>query len=147
MDNREIGTRIRLARRDAGLTQEKLAEKIGVPADKLAETIATYNHAAETGMDWDCYKPADWMVPMNEAPYYAVKASLGTDGAFGGVEIDEHMQAKAADGGTVDGLVVVGDLASGRFLNMAGIKKQILNDMSFAVSSGYVAGTYVGEHF
>ena len=26
MDNREIGTRIRLARRDAGLTQEKLAE-------------------------------------------------------------------------------------------------------------------------
>ena len=30
MDNREIGTRIRLARRDAGLTQEKLAEKIGV---------------------------------------------------------------------------------------------------------------------
>ena len=30
MDNREIGMRIRLARRDAGLTQEKLAEKIGV---------------------------------------------------------------------------------------------------------------------
>ena len=30
MDNREIGARIRLARRDAGLTQEKLAEKIGV---------------------------------------------------------------------------------------------------------------------
>ncbi len=128
-------------------TVEELAEKIGVPAKKLAETIATYNHAAETGMDWDCYKPADWMVPMNEAPYYAVKASLGTDGAFGGVEIDEHMQAKAADGGVVAGLFVVGDLASGRFLNMAGIKKQILNDMSFAVSSGYVAGTYAGEHF
>ena len=30
MDNREIGARIRLARRDARLTQEKLAEKIGV---------------------------------------------------------------------------------------------------------------------
>ena len=28
MDNREIGTRIRLARRDAGLTQEKLAEQL-----------------------------------------------------------------------------------------------------------------------
>ena len=55
------------------------------------------------------------------------------------------MQAKAAAGGLVDGLFVVGDLASGRFLNMAGIKKQILNDMSFAVSSGYVAGTYVGN--
>lgn len=126
-------------------TVEELAEKIGVPPQKLKETIDTYNHAAETGMDWDCYKPAQWLTPMNEAPFYAVKASLGTDGVFGGVEIDEHMQAKAAAGGLVDGLFVVGDLASGRFLNMAGIKKQILNDMSFAVSSGYVAGTYVGN--
>lgn len=126
-------------------TVEELAEKIGVPPQKLKETIDIYNHAAETGMDWDCYKPAQWLTPMNEAPFYAVKASLGTDGAFGGVEIDEHMQAKAAAGGLVDGLFVVGDLASGRFLNMAGIKKQILNDMSFAVSSGYVAGTYVGN--
>ena len=128
-------------------TVEKLAEQIGVPAEKLRETIETYNHAAETGMDWDCYKPAEWLTPMNEAPYYAVKAGLGTDGAFGGVEIDEHMQAKAADGGLVDGLFVVGDLASGRFLNMAGIKKQILNDMSFAVSSGYVAGTYAAQKY
>lgn len=123
-------------------TLEELAEKIGIPADRLAETVAAYNHAAETGMDWDCYKPAQWLTPISEAPYYAVKASLGTDGAFGGVEINEHMQAKAADGGLVDGLYVVGDLASGRFLNMAGIKKQILNDMSFAVSSGYLAGTH-----
>jgi fumarate reductase flavoprotein subunit len=96
-------------------------------------------------MDWDCFKPAGWLTPMNEAPFYAVKASLGTDGAFGGVEIDENMQAKAAEGGVVPGLYVVGDLASGRFLNMAGIKKQILNDMSFAVSSGYVAGTHAAE--
>lgn len=44
-------------------TVEELAEKIGVPADKLAETIATYNHAAETGMDWDCYKPATGWCP------------------------------------------------------------------------------------
>ena len=58
-------------------TVEELAEKIGVPADKLAETIATYNHAAETGMDWDCYKPADWMVPMNEAPLLCGKGLSG----------------------------------------------------------------------
>jgi fumarate reductase flavoprotein subunit len=126
-------------------TVEELAQKIGVPAENLKATMDAYNTAAETGMDWDCFKPADWLAPMNEAPYYAVKASLGTDGAFGGVEIDENMQAKAADGGVVPGLYVVGDLASGRFLNMAGIKKQILNDMSFAVSSGYVAGTHAAE--
>ena len=122
-------------------TIEELAEKIGVDAENLKETIRDYNIAAETGMDWDCYKPAEWLAPMNEAPYYAVKASLGTDGAFGGVEINEKMQVKAAAGGLVEGLYAVGDIASGRFINMAGIKKQILNDMSFALSSGYLAGT------
>lgn len=128
-------------------TVEELAEKIGVPAEALEKTIADYNTSAETGMDWDCFKPAQWLEPMNEAPYYAVKASLGTDGAFGGVEINEYMQAKAANGGVVEGLYVVGDLASGRFLNMAGIKKQILNDMSFALSSGYLAGTHAAERY
>ena len=120
-------------------TLDALAEKIGVPTDHLKETVATYNHAAETGMDWDCFKPADWLTPIDEAPYYAVKATLGTDGAFGGVEINENMQAKSASGG------VVGDLASGRFLNMCGIKKQILNDMSFALSSGFIAGTHASR--
>ena len=123
-------------------TVADLAAAIGVDAEALQQTIADYNAACETGMDWDCYKPAEWLVPLNEAPYYAVKTSLGTDGAFGGVEINEHMQVKAASGGVVDGLYCVGDLASGRFINMTGIKKQILNDMSFAVSSGYVAGTH-----
>ncbi len=125
---------------------EELAEKLGLPADKLVETVNAYNKACEEGMDWDCYKPAQWLEPINEGPYYAVKASMGTDGCFGGVEINENMQAKAAAGGVVDGLYVVGDLASGRFLNMAGIKMQILNDMSFAVSSGYTAGTHAAEN-
>lgn len=56
------------------------------------------------------------------------------------------MQVKAAEGGLVEGLYCVGDLASGRFLNMAGIKKQIINDMSFAYSSGYTAGTHAAEN-
>lgn len=55
------------------------------------------------------------------------------------------MQAKAKDGGVIDGLYVTGDLASGRFLNMKGIKVQLLNDMSFAVSSGFVAGSHAAS--
>ena len=127
-------------------TIEELAEMLELPVENLKKTIADYNTAAETGMDWDCYKPAEWLQPMNEAPYYAVKAGMGTDGAFGGVEIDSKMQAKAAAGGTVPGLYVVGDLASGRFINMASIKKQVLNDMSFALSSGYLAGQNAAEY-
>ena len=122
-------------------TLDELAEKLGINAEGLKQTVADYNEACVTGEDWDCYKPKEWLVPMNQAPYYAVAASLGTDGAFGGIMIDPNMQVKAAAGGLVGGLYAVGDIASGRFLNMAGIKMQYLNDMAFAVSSGFVAGT------
>ncbi len=125
---------------------EELAVKLGTDPAALCETVAQYNKACEEGMDWDCYKPAQWLEPINEGPYYAVKASMGTDGCFGGVEINENMMVKAAEGGLVENLYAVGDLASGRFLNMAGIKKQILNDMSFAVSSGYIAGTHAAQN-
>lgn len=125
---------------------EELAQMLEIPAEALKETIDSYNGYCAEGMDWDCYKPTEWLEPINEGPYYAVKASMGTDGVFGGVEINENMQVKAAAGGVVEGLYCVGDLASGRFLNMAGIKKQIINDMSFAYSSGYTAGTHAAEN-
>ena len=125
---------------------EELAEKMGLPADALKETVDTYNKNCREGMDWDCFKPSEWLNPIVEGPFYGVKASLGTDGAFGGVEIDGDMRAKAANGGVVNGLYVVGDLASGRFINMAGIKKQILNDMSFALSSGFLAGEHAAGY-
>jgi succinate dehydrogenase/fumarate reductase flavoprotein subunit len=124
----------------------ELAQKLGIDPAALQETVDTYNEACKTGMDWDCFKPSQWLSPLATAPFYAVKASLGTDGAFGGVEIDANMRAKAQAGGVVDGLYVVGDLASGRFINMAGIKKQILNDMSFALSSGFLAGSHAAEY-
>ncbi len=126
----------------------ELAEKMGLDPAALQETVDTYNKNCAEGMDWDCFKPSEWLQPMDKPPYYGVKATLGTDGAFGGVQIDENMRAKAAQGGVIGGLYAVGDLASGRFINMSGIKKQIINDMSFAVSSGFLAGedaaAYVG---
>ena len=129
-------------------TVEDLARQLGIDPAALRETVDRYNAYCGDGMDWDCYKPSEWLSPIHRAPYYAVKASLGTDGAFGGVQVDENMRVKAASGGVVDGLYATGDICSGRFINMAGIKKQLINDMSFAVSSGYLAGTdaaaYVG---
>ena len=121
-------------------TIQELAGMLDIPADALADTIQRYNGYCRDGKDWDCYKPESYLQPIT-GPFYAVKAEMGTDGAFGGVEIDPLMRAKAATGGLVDGLYVVGDLASGRCINMAGVKKQIINDMSFALSSGFIAGT------
>jgi fumarate reductase flavoprotein subunit len=114
---------------------------MGIDPAALKETISNYNRYCEEGFDRDCFKEKEYLVPCNQAPYYAVRAKLGTDGAFGGVLVNGDMQAYRQDGSLIDGLYVTGDFASGRFVNMTGAKVQILNDMSWALASGFLAGT------
>lgn len=122
-------------------TVESLAEQMGIDPAALRETVEHYNSYCGEGFDRECFKQKEYLVPCEKAPYYAVRAKLGTDGAFGGVLVNGDMQAYRADGSLIDGLYVTGDFASGRFLNMAGMKVQILNDMSWALASGFLAGT------
>ncbi len=120
-------------------TPEELAQKMGVPADTLKETIAHYNQCCENGFDDEYFKPAKSLVPLT-GPYFALRCNLGTDGAFGGVLVDENMQAHKEGGGLVEGFYVTGDFASGRFVNDLGFKRQIINDLSWAYASGLIAG-------
>jgi fumarate reductase flavoprotein subunit len=120
-------------------TLKELAEKMGVSAKDLKATVAAYNASCDAGMDRDYFKPAKNLVPMNKPPYYAVKGNLGTDGAFGGVLVNPDTQAYRDGGGLVEGLYVVGDFASGRFINMGGVKVQVINDCSWAFAGGFIA--------
>lgn len=120
---------------------EELAQQMGVDPTALKATVDNYNRYCAEGFDRDCFKEAQYLTPCNRAPYYAVRGKLGTDGAFGGVLVNGDMQAYREDGTLIDGLYVTGDFASGRFINMAGVKVQLLNDMSWALASGFLAGT------
>lgn len=124
-------------------TVEELAAQMGVDPDGLAQTVNDYNHYCAEGFDRECFKEREYLVPCVKAPFYAVQAKLGTDGAFGGIQVNGDMQAYRKDGSLIDGLYVTGDFASGRFINMAGVKVQVLNDMSWALASGFLAGTNV----
>ena len=120
-------------------TIEALAGKMGISPEALKETVNAYNASCKAGADWDFFKPAKDLVPLNKGPYYAIKGILGSDGAFGGVRVNPDMQAYKKDGGLVDGLYVVGDFASGRHIVMAGVKVQVINDCSWAFASGFIA--------
>ena len=124
---------------------EELAQKAGLDPDALARQVEEYNQDCRSGFDRQCFKDAAYLVPLERAPYYAMKAELGTDGAFGGVLVNGNMQALRRDGTPVEDLYVVGDFASGRFINMAGVKVQLINDMSWALASGFIAGTRAGS--
>jgi fumarate reductase flavoprotein subunit len=125
---------------------EALADKIGVNKANFLETIREYNKSCKEGRDWHFFKREDSLVPLSKPPYYALFGKLMTDGAFGGVRVNPEMQAYRSDGGLVDGLYVTGDFASGRFINLGGVKRQVLNDISWAFSSGFLAGTNAGQY-
>ncbi len=122
-------------------TPRELAARIGVDEDAFCRTLETYNASCAEGKDWAFFKPSVDMAPLETGPYYAIGGKLDTDGAFGGVRVNANMQAYGTDGGLVDGLYVTGDFASGRHISLGGVKKQVLNDMSWALSSGFIAGT------
>ena len=124
-------------------TLEELAGKMGIDPGTLKETVTTYNASCEAGADWDFFKPARDLVPLNKRPYYAVKGTLGSDGAFGGVLVNPDMQAYKQGGGLVEGLYAAGDFASGRHIVMGGVKIQVINDCSWAFASGFIAASSV----
>lgn len=130
----------------AAASVEELAGKMGIDPFALRATVDEYNASCREGRDWNFCKPTDALVPLDREPYYAIGGKLNTDGAFGGVRVNENMQAySTADGALVPGLYVTGDFASGRHISLGGVKRQALNDMSWALSSGFIAGTHAGN--
>lgn len=126
-------------------TVRGLGQQIGVDPAGLEETVQLYNQSYEAGEDQEFFKPYADMLPFAEGPYFAIEGKLATDGAFGGVRVNPEMQAYRAEGGLVPGLFVTGDFASGRHIVQGNVKKQVLNDMSWALSSGFMAGTHAAE--
>jgi fumarate reductase flavoprotein subunit len=112
---------------------------MGIHPENLKATIEHYNEMCETGVDSEFFKDPEQMLPFTKGPFYAVSGGLGTDGAFGGVLVDENIRAFSKDGGLVTGLFVPGDFSSGRYLNIRNNKVQIINDLSWAFASGWLA--------
>jgi fumarate reductase flavoprotein subunit len=127
-------------------TLEELADKIGVNKKNFLETVKKYNEDCANGEDTEFFKDKDNMVPINKPPYYASLGTLGTDGAFGGILVNPDIQAYKAGGGVIEGLYVTGDFASGRHINRGGVKHQVINDLSWAFTSGFLAGTNAGKY-
>ena len=125
-----------------GATLKELAEKAGIDCEGLTKTVADYNQMCAAGFDREFFKDPEQLVPFGDGPFYAIKGQLSTDGAFGGIQVDKDTRAYAdpAAKTVVPGLYVPGDFAASRFLNYNGVKVQVLNDLAWAISSGFSAG-------
>jgi 3-oxo-5alpha-steroid 4-dehydrogenase len=101
-------------------TIEELAIKIGVPADRLAKTIADYNASIDAGMPDAQIKSDKLRRKIVQAPFYANDIGLGARFSptsaitVGGLVVDEDTgEVLSSEGGKVPGLYAAGRTAVG----------------------------------
>jgi 3-oxo-5alpha-steroid 4-dehydrogenase len=101
-------------------TIEELATKIGVPADRLAKTIADYNASIDAGKPDALIKSDRLRRKIVQAPFYANDIGLGARFSptsaitVGGLVVDEDTgEVLSSEGGKVPGLYAAGRTAVG----------------------------------
>jgi fumarate reductase flavoprotein subunit len=98
-------------------TVRELATLIGVPSEALEATVASYNHAIESGTTrWlspprriDRYAAS----PVVKAPFYGLPLCAGITNTMGGIAIDGNGAALDASGSPVRGVFAAGAATGG----------------------------------
>ncbi|MDN3480896.1 FAD-binding protein [Arthrobacter sp. APC 3897] len=120
-------------------TLEELAERTGLPAEALSETVHRFNSFAESGVDEDFHRgedpydlfftdpshgPNPALVALDQPPYFAARMVLSDLGTKGGLRTDPDARVLSEDGEPIPGLYAVGNTSasfSGRFYPGPGI--------------------------
>ncbi len=133
-----------------------LAEKIGLPAQALQQTIETYNKAVsiDQGEQLDPPRTSGRMfgesrstgkrvsvAPVVTAPYYAVPLAVGISYTMGGIEIDAEARVIGRHGEPIPGLFAAGSCTGGV---EGGPLGGYIGGYLKAVSLGLIAGQSIG---
>jgi succinate dehydrogenase/fumarate reductase flavoprotein subunit/uncharacterized protein with FMN-binding domain len=116
---------------------EGLAEQIGIEPDVLSETITHYNELCEAGEDTDFGKAADYLSPIDDGTYYAVKEYDMTRGNYGGILTSDEFEVIDSEGNAIPGLYAAGLISSGDYFGDYYPGREAL---SLDAHAGYIAG-------
>lgn len=102
-------------------TLDELAEKIGVPADALQATVASYNAAVEAGQSDEFGRLYDgttnaYNMAVNKIEgdkYYAIRLHALCVMTLGGITANADMQALDQTGNAIPGLYAAGEVVGG----------------------------------
>lgn len=127
-------------------TIPELAEKLGIDADKLQDTIDEYNEMCERGCDTKFHKDYAYLHPITGKGKYLVgKYYLAAYGTVGGVRINKYCEVLDENQMPIEGLYSAGSDANTIYgdsynFTLCG------NTMGFAVNTGRMAGESAAEY-
>ena len=84
-------------------TVEELAEKLDIPADAFAATVARYNELYDQQLDEDFGKEAYRLSALRTPPFFGVRQTGYLLCTLDGIKIDEQMHALDESGQTIPG--------------------------------------------
>jgi uncharacterized protein with FMN-binding domain len=125
-------------------TLEELAEKIGIPYETMKATIDRYNEQVAAGEDQDFHKPADFLYPVEEGPFYAAKVGVALLAIVGGLKINDDFNVLGEGNQPIPGLYATGNTSGSLYaidypINMAG------NSNGRCAIWGYLLGKEMAE--
>lgn len=140
-----------------GQSLRELAQKCGIDADNLEDTVRRFNADAVKGVDpefgrgsrvYDLYqgdpehKPNPCLGPLEKAPFYAIKIRAGVIGTFAGLKTDKYARVLNATGEPVPGLYAVGNDQANVF---AGAYPGAGATLGPAMTFAYIAGRHLAN--
>ena len=132
---------------------EDLAEQLDMDPAVLRATCDAYNAAVQAGFDEEFGKDPEYLRPVGEGPYYAIKVCSAPYASGGGLDVDVQIRVLKDDHATpIQGLYALGIDSMGVLMN------KTKNYASFggtaqgwSLTSGYLAGrnavAYVEEAY
>ena len=124
---------------------EELAEKIGIDADNLIDTVDRYNDMCDENYDDDFGKNRNYLHPLTGKKFYALEFRCNAYGSLGGIKINHNYEVITDDYKVIPGLYAAGtdvcDIYNGTYYYyFPG------NTMGFAVNSGRMAGENAADY-
>jgi len=138
---------------ETGETLAELSEKLGLPADAVEQTIATYNAACRpgdfNGGDLDGLATTgleppktNWARPITDPPFYGYALKTGVTFTYLGLKVDDRARV-SVQGRTLDNVWAAGETMAGSILAegyLAGF------GMTIGTVFGRIAGQEAAAH-
>lgn len=118
---------------------DEIAAWMGAQPAVLKATVQEYNFSCDDKHDALFAKDRKYLLPLRTPPYYAVKGHLGLCDAYGGIKINEKMEALDSEDNPIPGLYAAGSTA-GCWESESYCYRLTGHLVGFALNSGRIAG-------